>query len=107
MSKGQRGGGRFSSKRKTEAVLRILRGEDLDTVSRELGVTAARLSSWRDEFLSGGESNLKSCTPTAQDDEVGRLKGMVGDLTMRLELSRERIRRIESGDPLAYRRSRR
>ncbi|GIW53095.1 MAG: hypothetical protein KatS3mg082_2925 [Nitrospiraceae bacterium] len=35
---------RFSTKRKVEAVLRLLRGEELDTVSRELGVTAARLS---------------------------------------------------------------
>ena len=33
-------------------VLRILRGEDSDTLSRELGVTAARLSEWRDEFLA-------------------------------------------------------
>ena len=36
--------GRFSAKRKTEAVLRLLRGEDLEALSRELGVTAATLS---------------------------------------------------------------
>jgi hypothetical protein len=36
--------GRFSSRRKTEAVLRLLRGEDLDSLSRELQVTAATLS---------------------------------------------------------------
>ena len=34
-------GGRMSRQRKTAAVLRLLRGEDLETVSRELGVTAA------------------------------------------------------------------
>ena len=28
--------------KKLEAVLRVLRGEDLDTLSRELGVTAAQ-----------------------------------------------------------------
>jgi hypothetical protein len=39
--------GRFSARRKTEAVLRLLRGEDLDTLSRELGVVAATLSGWR------------------------------------------------------------
>jgi hypothetical protein len=33
--------GRFSAKRKTEAIMRLLRGEDLDTLSREMGVTAA------------------------------------------------------------------
>ena len=35
-------GGRFSARRKRETVLRLLRGEDLESVSRELGITAAR-----------------------------------------------------------------
>jgi len=35
--------GRFSARRKTDAVLRLLRGEDLELVSRELGVTGATL----------------------------------------------------------------
>ena len=35
-------GGRFSVGRKREVVLRLLRGEDLESVSRELGITAAR-----------------------------------------------------------------
>jgi hypothetical protein len=33
-----------------------LRGEDLETVSRSLGVTAATLSGWRDAFLAAGEA---------------------------------------------------
>ena len=44
-------GGRMSAGRKRAAVLRLLRGEDLELVSRELGVTAARPSQWRDTFL--------------------------------------------------------
>ena len=36
-------GGRMSRQRKTAAVVRLLRGEDLKTVSRGLGVTAAAL----------------------------------------------------------------
>jgi len=48
--------GRFSARRKTEAVIRLLRGEDIDTVSRELKVTAATLAGWREEFLAGGQS---------------------------------------------------
>jgi len=43
--------GRFSAQRKRDAVLRLLRGEDLEFLSRELGVTAARLSQWREQFL--------------------------------------------------------
>ena len=46
-------GGRMSRQRKTAAVLRLLRGEDLETVSRELGVTAATLTGWHDAFLAG------------------------------------------------------
>jgi hypothetical protein len=56
-SPGERG--RFSLQRKTVAVLRLLRGEDLELVSRELGVTAATLSggvttSWPTAKLPGG-----------------------------------------------------
>ena len=48
--------GRFSCQRKREAVLRLLRGESLETLCRELGTTAARLSAWREAFLRGGEA---------------------------------------------------
>src|SRR3954454_20199733 len=46
-------GGRMSRQRKSAAVLGLLRGEDLETVSRGLGVTAATLSGWREAFLAG------------------------------------------------------
>jgi len=36
---------RMSARRKQEAVLRLLRGKDLELLSRELVVTAAELSS--------------------------------------------------------------
>ena len=99
--------GRFSAKRKVTAVLRLLRGEDLDRVSRDLGVTAATLSSWRDDFLSGAEANLKTRLPTPEDEEIVRLKAMIGDLTMRNEVLRERSRALEADRPLAWRRSKR
>ena len=46
---------RMSARRKQETVLRLLRGEDLELVSRELGVTAAELSGWRDQLLISRE----------------------------------------------------
>src|SRR5665809_110799 len=58
-----RGRRRMSAKRKQSAVLRLLRGEDLELVSRELGVTAAELSAWRDAFLAAGEAALKTDRP--------------------------------------------
>ena len=52
--------GRFSARRKHETVLRLLRGEDLESVSRELGITAARASQWREQFLVAGQAGLRS-----------------------------------------------
>jgi transposase len=92
--------GRFSSRKKMEAVLRMRRGEDLDHVSRELGLAAARLSAWRDQFLAGGQASLKSRAADGREAELARLKALVGDLTMRLELSREAVSRLRGGAPL-------
>jgi hypothetical protein len=99
--------GRFSSKRKQAAVLRLLRGEDLDTLSRELGVPAARLRHWRDEFLAAGEAGLKSRQPDSRDEEIARLKEKVGKLTMSLEVPREAVSRLQrwAPSPLVRRKS--
>ena len=51
-------GGRMSRQRKRDAVLRLLRGEDLEILSRALGVTAATLTGWQDTFVSAGEASL-------------------------------------------------
>jgi hypothetical protein len=84
--------GRFSSQRKTAAVLRLLRGEDLELISRELGVTAATLSGWRDDFLAGGQAALKSRPADDRDEEIARLRAKVGELTMDNELLLQRCR---------------
>jgi len=52
-------GGRFSAPRKAQAVMRLLRGEDLELLSRELGVVASTLSLWREHFLTAGQTALK------------------------------------------------
>src|SRR5450759_1272572 len=80
------GRGRWSSKRKTAAILRLLRGEDLETLSRELGLVAATLSHWRDQFLDGGEAKLKAREADAGNVETQRLKSLVADLSMSNEL---------------------
>ncbi len=100
-------GGRFSVARKTEAVLRLLRGEDLESVSRDLGVTAARVSQWRDQFLSAGEAGLKSREPDARDEGNHRLQAKIGELLMENELLYAKVDELEAGSPLARRRSKR
>jgi transposase-like protein len=84
--------GRWTSQRKADVVLRLLRGEELDAVSRELGVKTSTLAQWRDEFLASGQAGLKARKPDHRDDENNRLKRMVGELTMDLELLKELIK---------------
>jgi len=98
---------RMSARRKQDAVLRLLRGEDLELLSRTLGVTAAELSGWRDQFLAGGEASLKSRPADARDAAIDRLQAKVGELTMTTELLEAKIERLETARPLARRRSRR
>ena len=91
--------GRYTAKRKADSVMRLLKGEDLDTLSRELGVTAATLSAWRDAFIAGAEANLKSREPSAADDDNLRLKAKIGELTMEVELLREKATKLEVNAP--------
>ena len=102
----RRGRWRMSAKRKQSAVLRLLRGEDLELVSRDLGVTAAELSGWRDAFLAAGEAALKTRPADGRDVAIGRLKAKVGELTMANELLDAKIDHLETRRPLARRRSR-
>ena len=101
---GAREPGRFSSRRKTETILRLLRGEPLDSVARELGVTAATLAQWREQFLAGGQAALKSRPADEWDEEIQRLRAKVGEITMNNELLLDRCHRLEAGLPLASRR---
>lgn len=91
--------GRFSSRRKAEAVLRLLRGEDLDRVSRELGVTG-------ETFLAGAQGSLKSRPEGDRDEEIRRLRAKVGEITMANELLLERCYALEDHRPLPWKRSR-
>ena len=97
--------GRFSAKRKTEAVLRLLRGEDLDLLSREYKVTAGKLSQWRDAFLAGGQAGLQSGTGEDRDQQIQQLQAKVGELTMTKDLLEHKIERLEGEHPLPARRS--
>ena len=60
-------GGRMSRQRKTTAVLRLLRGEDLETVSRGFGVTAATPIGRRGAFLAAGEAGLMAKPATGEE----------------------------------------
>src|SRR3954453_15991097 len=95
-------GGRMSRKR--DAVLRLLRGEDLETLSRALGVTAATLTGWQDTFLAAGEVSLATRPTDGEALESERLKAKLGAmLRLECELLDAKITALEANRPLARR----
>jgi hypothetical protein len=62
---------RWSAGRKVDVVLRQLRGEKLEVLSRELGVEAHR-AAWRDESLAGERDVLKGTRATTEEDRRRR-----------------------------------
>ena len=99
---------RWSAARKRDVVLRLLRGEALEAVSRQLGVEPYRLERWRERALAGLDAGLKE---RAGDDPVqaglDAAHQRLGELGMENELLRAKIARLEGGLPLARARSRR
>ena len=98
---------RFSARQKTEVVLRLLRGEPLALVSRELGIPAARLTTGREAFLAAGQDALKKPLLDSHDRDLARLRQKLGEATMEIELLHEKLGRLETDRPLRPRRSRR
>ena len=96
-------GGRWSPGRKKGVVVRLLRGEPIDAVSREIGVQIFTLEKWREAGLAGLETALKKRESAPEQIQLDEAMKRVGELTMENELLRKRI-----GDklgPLARRRS--
>jgi predicted RNase H-like nuclease (RuvC/YqgF family) len=89
--------GRWSSRRKTEVVLRLLRGETLDALSREIGVSSARLAEWRDEADAAMQAGLQSRERDHRDGFIHDLKAKVGEQAMQIELLEIKIEILEDG----------
>src|SRR5271169_6193818 len=74
---------RWSAGKKMEVVLRLLRGEKLEELSRELGIEAHRLAAWRDEFLEAGKEGLKGKRQISDEDRrLAEAERKVGELTL-------------------------
>ena len=101
------GTGRWSARRKVSVVIEVLKGESLESLSRRHGVTAAKLSQWRDDFVAGGEARLKDREVVVEGADTRRLKSVVADLATDKALLAEKIRHLEAGRPLGWWRSKR
>lgn len=84
---------RWSKRRKTEVVLRLLRGEPLDDVSREVKVEVSRLQAWRDKGLSGLEEAMKEREGDPVQAQLDEAQRKLGELMMENELLREKAKR--------------
>ena len=98
---------RWSASRKRDVVLRLLRGESLEALSREAGVEIYRLEEWRERAMAGLALGLKDRHGEPVAEVLDAAKRHIGELSMEIELLRERARAAEQRLPLAMRRSRR
>ena len=97
-------GQRWSASRKRDVVLRLLRGESLEALSREAGVEIYRLEAWRERAMAGLELGLKDRHGEPVAEMLDAAKRHIGELSMEIELLRERARAAEQRLPLAMRR---
>lgn len=72
---------------KTSIVLELLRGEDIETLSRKHQVTVGQISQWRDDFINGGKQGFKKDPDAAKLKQAERL---IGKLQMELELRKKK-----------------
>ena len=96
-------GQRWSVARKREVVLRLLRGESVELLSRELAVPIFKLEQWREKADAALDGALKEREADAASIELDAAMKRIGELSMENELLRARI---EKPGPLARRRSR-
>ena len=92
-------GQRWSASRKRDVVLRLLRGESLEMVSREVGVELYRLEAWQARALAGIELGLKEQAGEPLAAELDSAKRHIGELSMEIELLRERAPRSGASPP--------
>ena len=96
-------GQRWSVARKREVVLRLLRGEPAELLSRELGLPMFKLEQWRQKAETALDGALKEREADPADGQLGAAMQRIGELSMEVELLRARL---ERPGPLARRRSR-
>ena len=93
---------RWSAGRKKEVVLRLLRGEPVDAISREVSVPIYKLEQWRDRALAGIDAGLKERENDPVERQLDEANRRIGELVMEVEiLQKERRARR----PLVGRRS--
>ena len=95
-------GQRWSPSRKRDLVLRLLRGESVEAVSREVGIDRYRLERWKERALRAIEASLRERGSEPLQAELDEVHKRLGELAMENELLRARCK---TAGPLPWRRS--
>ena len=75
-------GRRWSVSRKLAVVSRLLGGESLELVSREIGVPIYQLEEWRDKAMAGMESALRSRKDDPTERKLAEAQRRIGEMAM-------------------------
>jgi transposase len=81
---------RIIVKKKEEVVLRLLNGESINDISRELKVSVSEIESWKRRFLIAAREGLKSHGKDPGEKEPDMAKKTIGELTMELNLHKKK-----------------
>ncbi len=84
-------GQRWSVARKREVVLRLLRGEAAEMLSRELGLPLFKLEQWRQKAEAVLDGALKEREADPADGRLAAAMQRIGELSMENELLRTRL----------------
>ena len=79
-------GQRWTVTRKREVALRLLRGEPVELLSRQLGVEIFRLEQWREKAIAGIDASLKERKGDPVKAELDIAMKRIGELIMQVEL---------------------
>lgn len=93
---------RWSAGRKKEVALRLLRGEPVDAISREVSVPIYKLERWRDRALAGIDAGLKERENDPVERQLDEANRRIGELVMENEILRKER---QAKHPLVGRRS--
>ncbi|MEW5790117.1 MAG: IS3 family transposase [Pseudomonadota bacterium] len=93
---------RWSAGRKKQVVLRMLRGESVEALSRELAVPIYRLEEWREKALAGMDVGLKEREGDPLEKQLDDANRRIGERVMEVEILRKER---QARRPLVGRRS--
>lgn len=84
---------RWSAARKMEIVIRYLKGEAIDDLSREIGIAASQIEEWHQRALKGITLSLKNREADPLQKNLDLAKKRIGELSMEVELFREKSKK--------------